>query len=48
LWIYLVGAEWPSASETVGGLMLIDESNTIRAGFRFDLSAEEVIKYCAK
>ena len=30
-----------------GGFMLVTESNAIRAGERFDLSADEVIEYCS-
>lgn len=34
--------------DNYGGFMLVDPNlNTIEAGCRFDMSAEEVIEYCA-
>ncbi|WP_301102500.1 hypothetical protein [Propionivibrio sp.] len=34
--------------DNCGGFRLVDPRlNTIEAGYRFDLSAEEVIEYCA-
>lgn len=40
-------SRWRAGSvDNFGGYMLIDQSNRIVAGIRFDMSAEEVVAYC--
>ncbi len=41
-------SRWRAGScDNHGGFMLMTESNAIRAGERFDLSADQVIEYCS-
>jgi hypothetical protein len=41
-------SRWRAGSvDNFGGYMLIDQSNRIVAGVRFDMSAEEVVAYCS-
>ena len=41
-------SRWRTGScDNYGGFMLVDDRNFCRAGARWDMTAEEVIEYCA-